>query len=101
ELPKPWCDDGLGDARRAPTSTAGITKKRAQRLYMERDGCPLPLARHDTGEVLSDHHRRHGRQWHVLCDQPGKKGFQRTFAIDNRGVGETSFVFEEVQELCR
>jgi hypothetical protein len=29
------CVDGLDDARRAPTSTAGIAKKRAQRLYME------------------------------------------------------------------
>jgi hypothetical protein len=34
---KPGCVDGLSDARRAPTSTAHIAEKRAQRLYMERD----------------------------------------------------------------
>jgi hypothetical protein len=36
------CVDGFSNARRTPTSTAGIAKKRAQRLYMERDGGPLP-----------------------------------------------------------
>ncbi|HEY4841746.1 MAG TPA: hypothetical protein VIH78_07255 [Terriglobales bacterium] len=30
-----------------------------------------------------------------------KKGFQRTFAVDNRGLGEPSLVFEEGQELVQ
>jgi hypothetical protein len=30
-----------------------------------------------------------------------KKGFQRTFAVDKRSVGEPSLVFEEGQELMQ
>jgi hypothetical protein len=30
-----------------------------------------------------------------------KEGFQRTFAVDNRGIGELSLVFEEGQELVQ
>lgn len=55
----------------------------------------------DTGEVLRNRHRRHCGQWHVFCDQTVKKGFQRTFAVDNRSAGEPSLVFEEGQELMR
>ena len=85
----------------APRSTAGIAKERAQRLYMERDLGPLPPARHDTGEVLGNHHRRHCGQWYALWDQPGEKGFQRTFAVDSRGIGEPSLLFEKGQELLQ
>ncbi len=67
---EPRCADGLGDARGAPTSTAGIAKKRAQRLYMERVDGPFPPASYSTGEVLGNHHRRHCGQLHIFCDQP-------------------------------
>src|SRR5258708_169342 len=54
---KPGRIDGFGDACGAPTSTAGIAKERAQRLYMERHASSLPLAGNSAGEVFGDGHR--------------------------------------------
>jgi hypothetical protein len=68
---------------------------------MKRDGGSLPPARDDTSEVPSNHHRRHGGQWYALRNQPGQKGSQRTFAIDNRGVGESPLLFEKVQKILQ
>ena len=68
---------------------------------MERDCGPLPPARYGAGEVFGDHHRRHTGQWNALCDQPGQEGLQRAFAVDNRGVGEPSLLFEKGQELLQ
>src|SRR6201988_5246608 len=48
----PGCVDGLSNTGRAPTLLVGKAKNRAQGVHMERDGGPLPPARHDTGEVL-------------------------------------------------
>src|SRR5438876_2376407 len=54
---KPGRIDGFGDACGAPTSTAGIAKERAQRLYMERHASSLPPAGNSAGEVFGDGHR--------------------------------------------
>jgi len=53
------------------------------------------------GEVLGNHPRRDCGQSHVFRDQPTKKWFQRSYAVDNRSVSEPSLLFEKGQELLQ
>jgi hypothetical protein len=80
--------DGLSDAHRPPTPTAGIAKERAQRLYMERDAGPLPPARTALvkyAEMVAGDTSDSGIP---LPASQARKGVRETPSVHNPGVGE-------------